>query len=69
MEKVSRRGFLVVAGTGAVLGSAFKEGEDDKLTDGGIADVSAPGAAARKTRIVPPGSRGHRNFYTRCVGC
>ena len=69
MEKVTRRGFLVVAGTGAVLGSAFKEGEDDKLTDGGIADVSAPGAAARKTRIVPPGSRGHRNFYTRCVGC
>ena len=69
MEKVSRRGFLVVAGTGAVLGSAFKDGEDDKLTDGGIADVTAPGAVMRKTRIVPPGGRGHRNFYTRCVGC
>ena len=69
MEKVSRRGFLVVAGTGAVLGSAFKDGEDDKLTDGGIADVTAPGAAARQTPIVPPGSRGHRNFSLRCVGC
>ena len=69
MEKVTRRGFLVVAGTGAVLGSAFRDGEDDKLTDGGIADVSSPGAAARETRIVPPGGRGHRNFYTRCVGC
>ena len=48
MEKVTRRGFLVVAGTGAVLGSAFKEGEDDKLTDGGIAAVTSPGAAARQ---------------------
>ncbi len=69
MEKVTRRGFLVVAGTGAVLGSAFREEEDDKLTDGGLANVSAPDAATRETRIVPPGGRGHRNFYTRCVGC
>ena len=69
METVSRRGFLVAAGTSAVVGAAFAEGEDDKLTDGGIADVTAPGVATRQTPIVPPGSRGHRNFSLRCVGC
>ena len=69
MEKVTRRGFLAVAGSGAVFGAALQEGEGDKLTDGGIADVTPPGAVARTTRIVPPGGRGHRNFFTRCVGC
>ena len=69
MEAVTRRGFIAVAGTGAVFGAALKEGADDKLTDGGIADVTPPGAVARETRIVPPGAGGHRNFSTRCVGC
>ena len=69
METVTRRGFLVAAGTSAVLGAAHAEGEDDKLTDGGIADVTSPGAAARQTPVVPPGSRGLRNFSLRCVGC
>ena len=54
MEAVTRRGFIAVAGTGAVFGAALKEGADDKLTDGGIADVTPPGAVARETRIVPP---------------
>ena len=69
METVSRRGFLVAAGTSAVVGASFAAGEDDKLTDGGIADVTPPGAVARQTPVVPPGSRGHRNFSLRCVGC
>ena len=69
METVTRRGFLVAAGTSAVVGASFAAGEDDKLTDGGIADVTPPGAVARQTPVVPPGSRGHRNFSLRCVGC
>ena len=69
METVTRRGFLVAAGSGAVLGAVPKKDADDKLTDGGIADVTPPGAVARETRVVPPGAGGHRNFSTRCVGC
>ena len=69
METVTRRGFLAVAGSSAVFGAALNEAVDDKLTDGGIADVTPPGVAERETCIVPPGATGHRNFSTRCVGC
>lgn len=69
METVTRRGFLAVAGSGAVFGATLNEAADDKLTDGGIADVTPPGVAERETCIVPPGATGHRNFSTRCVGC
>ena len=69
METVTRRGFLAVAGSGAVFGAALNEAVDDKLTDGGIADVTPPGTVARETCIIPPGASGHRNFSTRCVGC
>ena len=69
METVTRRGFLAVAGSSAVFGAALNETADDKLTDGGIADVTPPGVAERETCIVPPGATGHRNFSTRCVGC
>ena len=70
METLTRRGFIVAAGTGAALGVATgAEALDDKLTDGGYADVTAPGVPERKSHIVPPGAGGQRNFATRCVGC
>ena len=69
MEEVTRRGFLAVAGTGAVLGAALKEGGGDAPEDGRLADVAPADAATRPVRVVPPGGRSHRNFFTRCVGC
>ena len=70
METVTRRGFIAAAGAGAaVCAAAGAEKEDDKLTDGGIADVTPPGVPERQLHVVPPGAGGHRNFSTRCVGC
>lgn len=69
MEAVTRRGFIAVAGTGAVFGAAMTDGNDDKINDGGFAEVTPPGVVKRETYIVPPGARGHRNFALRCVGC
>ena len=70
METVTRRGFIAAAGAGAAMGAAAgAESGDDKLTDGGIADVTPPGVPERRLHVVPPGADGHRNFSTRCVGC
>lgn len=68
MDEVTRRGFLAGAGT-AAAGAALAEVQDDKLTDGGLADVTPPGMPARKAPLVPPGARSLKSFSTRCVGC
>ena len=65
MVEVSRRGFLATAATAAVAAVA----EDEKLTDGGYAEVTLPGAPVRKTPLVPPGANGLDGFSRRCVGC
>ena len=65
MVEVNRRGFLAAAATAAVAAMA----EDEKLTDGGYADVSLPGVPSRVTPIVPPGAEGLESFARRCVGC
>ena len=65
MVEVNRRGFLASAATAAVAALA----EDEKLTDGGFAEVTPPGVSARKTPLVPPGADGLEGFARRCVGC
>ena len=65
MVEVNRRGFLATAATAAVAALA----EDEKLTDGGYADVSLPGVPTRTTPLVPPGAEGLEIFARRCVGC
>ena len=65
MVQVNRRGFLASAATVAVVALA----EDEKLTDGGYAEVTPPGAPARATPLVPPGADGVEGFARRCVGC
>ena len=65
MVEVNRRAFLSAAATAAASVLA----DDDKLTDGGYAEVSQPGVPVRKTPLVPPGAGGLGNFGRRCVGC
>ena len=65
MVEVNGRSFLSVAATAAVAALA----EEDKLTDGGYAEVSPPGVPMRESPLVPPGAGGHGNFSRRCVGC
>jgi len=65
MVEVNRRGFLATAATAAVAALA----DDEKLTDGGYAEVSPPGVPSRATPLVPPGAEGLAGFARRCVGC
>ena len=41
----------------------------DKLTDGGFAPVSLPGAPARPSQIMPPGAGKRSDFEARCISC
>ena len=41
----------------------------DKLTDGGLADVSLPVVPAREAPVLPPGAVDRRLFSLKCVGC
>ena len=66
MVAVSRRSFLVTAGTGVVAGACAAE---EKIFDGGLVDVLAPGVPTREGVLVPPGATGMDAFARRCVGC
>ena len=63
MDEMTRRGFIAAAGASAAVVA------DDKLVDGGLAEVSGPGIPARETPLVPPGAGGTENFALRCTGC
>ncbi len=65
MVEVNRRVFLATAATAAAAALA----DDEKLTDGGYAEVTLPGVPTRATPLVPPGSEGLESFARRCVGC
>ena len=41
----------------------------EKLTDGGLADVSLPGVPERDCEVLPPGAGDRRTFALKCVGC
>lgn len=66
MVEVNRRNFLVGAGLTAVGAVAA---EQEKVMDGGLADVTLPGIPKRETPLVPPGAGSLANFTLRCVGC
>ena len=66
-DGLSRRSFL--AGT-AVAGAALAaDAAEEKVFDGGFADVSDPGIDARNASLKPAGSHSIGNFRTKCVGC
>ena len=41
----------------------------EKLSDGGYADVSLPGAPEREKEVLPPGAGDRRLFALRCASC
>ena len=65
MVEVNRRAFLV--GTGLAAAGAFAE--DDKIVDGGFADVTPPGVPVRTRPVLPPGAGSAAAFARKCVGC
>lgn len=66
-EGVSRRSFMV--GTAAVGAAFAAEAADEKIFDGGFADVTDPGIDVRNASLKPAGSHSIKNFQTKCVGC
>ena len=61
----SRRAFMVA---GAMLGTSALMKAQTKL-DGGFADVIPKQAHERDQRLTPPGSKGEKDFYSRCTAC
>ena len=41
----------------------------EKLTDGGLANVSLPGSPTRKLSVLPPGAGRRAEFFRKCIGC
>lgn len=66
-EGVSRRSFMV--GTAAAGAALAAEAADEKIFDGGFADVTDPGIDVRNASLKPAGSHSIKNFQTKCVGC
>lgn len=66
-EVIERRSFII--GTAAIGAALIAEGADEKIFDGGLADISAPGIDSRNASLKPAGSRSIKNFQTKCVGC
>ena len=66
-DGVTRRSFLV--GTAAAGAALAAEAADEKIFDGGFADVSDPGIDVRNASLKPAGSHAIKNFQAKCVGC
>ncbi len=66
-EGLTRRAFI--AGAGATAAVIAAHAADDKVFDGGFADVSDPGIDKRNASLKPAGSHSIQNFRTKCVGC
>ena len=64
---VTRKGFI--AGTAATGAAVAAQAADDKIFDGGFADITPPGIDVRNASLKPAGSRSIANFASRCVGC
>ena len=64
---MNRREFLGATATAAASAAAFAA--DDKVFDGGLAEVTRPGTPERKHPLVPAGSGSFDSFTKKCVGC
>ena len=66
-DGMTRKGFI--AGTAGVSAAIAAQAAEDKIFDGGLADITPPGIDKRNASLKPAGSRSIRNFMSRCVGC
>ena len=64
--EVTRRGFIA---TGSTAVAAAATAVEEKVYDGGFADVSLPGVPMRETPLVPAGAGSIAEFRSKCVGC
>jgi len=44
-------------------------GATEKLTDGGLAEITEPGSPARGTSVLPPGAGRREDFLRQCTAC
>lgn len=61
-----RRRFFTIT---ALAGTAAAMKAQDKVVDGGLAEILDKKAPVRKTPVVPPGAQGIRNLTTHCTAC
>ena len=65
--EMNRRDFIGWSASAAA--TAALAAEDDKVFDGGFADVTPPGVPKRVHPLVPAGASSFAAFSRRCVGC
>ena len=61
-----RRAFLVGS---VILAGTVTAKAQEKHLDGGLAEVLPKTEPERDDRITPPGSRSHKEFYSKCTAC
>ena len=67
-DSLTRKGFIFgTAAAGASIG--VDAAPEEKVFDGGLADVTPPGVDERAIPLKPAGAKSLDNFRTRCVGC
>ena len=64
---VTRKGFI--AGTAATGAAVAAQAVEEKVYDGGFAEITPPGIDARNMSLKPAGAHSLANFASRCVGC
>lgn len=64
---MTRREFII--GTSAVGAALAANAADEKIFDGGFAEISEPGIDKRNAPLKPAGSHSIKNFSEKCVGC
>lgn len=62
----SRRQFLTVT---ALVGAGLAMKAEEKVADGGLAEIIDKKRPSRKTKIVPPGALGIKNLEGHCTAC
>ena len=62
----SKRSFLL---SSALVATAALAQKNEKLMDGGLAEIEEKVAPERQTPLTPPGSLSADNMATRCTGC
>lgn len=62
----SRRKYIAITGALAVAGVMKAQ---EKIVDGGLAEITDKQVPFRETEIVPPGASGIRNLTQHCTGC
>lgn len=64
---ITRREFII--GSSVMGATLAAEAAEEKIFDGGFAEISDPGVEKRNMSLKPAGSHSLKNFTEKCVGC